>query len=124
MAETGTKTKKPAPRTKAKRISDELYKMRKLFRKIPDNQRALCDGLIQNAAFMAVTLRELQADITRYGAVVPCQSGNGFDTIKDNPSQKAYTTMIARYSSIIGQLMALLPPEQVDEDPLAEFRDM
>ena len=108
--------------TKSRKISDELYKLRKLFRGLPENQRQLCDGLMQNAAFMAVTLRELQAEIAKNGAVVSCQSGNGFNTIKDNPAQKAYTTMIARYSGIITQLLSLLPAEQ-EEDPLAEFRD-
>lgn len=108
--------------TKSQKIANELYKLRKLFKKIPENQRQLCDGLMQNAAFMAVTLRELQAEITKNGAVIPCQSGNGFETIKDNPAQKAYTTMIARYSGIINQLLGLLPVEQDEEDPLAEFR--
>lgn len=103
-------------------IMKEQRKMRKLFARMPENKKKLCTGLMQNAAFMAVTLRELQREVIDHGAVIECKSGNGFDTVRDNPAQKAYTTMIARYSGIISQLLALLP-EESEEDPLAEFRD-
>lgn len=108
---------------KDRKISAELSKLRKLFKGIPKNKQALCYGLLQNAAFMSVTLGDLQAEIVANGAVIPCQSGNGFDTIKDNPAQKAYTTMIARYSGIINQLLSLLPAEDDAKDILADFRN-
>lgn len=105
-----------------KQIAAELKKLQKLYAKIPENKRKLCEGLLQNAAFMKVTLGELQADIVAHGAMIEYQSGNGFETLRDNPAQKSYTTMIARYSGIINQLLGLLPPEEVDDDPLKEFR--
>ena len=49
---------------------------------------------------MYVTLEELQKEINENGAMIKYQSGNGFDTIRDNPAQKAYTTMISRYTGI------------------------
>ena len=107
---------------KSREIAKELKKLEKLFSAMPENRKRLCEGLLQNAAFMAVTLRELQQEVIAHGAVIECQSGNGFETIKDNPAQKSYTTMIARYSGIINQLLSLLPGETA-EDPLAEFRD-
>lgn len=107
---------------KEKKIKAELAKLKKLFAGLPANQMTLCDGLLQNAAFMAVTLRELQQEVIEKGAVIECQSGNGFDTIKDNPAQKAYTTMVARYTQIITRLAAMMPIEEAD-DPLAEFAD-
>lgn len=107
---------------KEKKIKAELTKLEKLFEDLPDNQLKLAAGLLQNAAFMAVTLRDLQQEVIGKGAVIVCQSGNGFATIKDNPAQKAYTTMVARYTNIIAKLSAMLPPEE-EEDPLDDFRD-
>ena len=107
---------------KEKEIQKELEKLKKLFANLPANQLKLCGGLLQNAAFMAVTLRELQTEVIQKGAVIECQSGNGFDTIKDNPAQKAYTTMVARYTQIISRLAAMLPGE-AETNPLDEFRD-
>lgn len=95
--------------TKDKAIAKELKKLQGMFKDLSPETRKMCEGLIQNAAFMYVTLQELQEDIKTHGAMMPCKSGNGFDTIKDNPAQKAYTTMIARYSAIIKQLTDLLP---------------
>jgi len=96
---------------KEKDIRKELNKLRKIFKTLPDDTKSLCEGLIQNAAFMHITLKELQEEIKKNGAMLSCQSGNGFDTIKDNPAQKAYTTMISRYSVVIKQLTDLLPEQ-------------
>ena len=98
-----------AKTSKEKQIEYEIEKLNGIFHFLPEDKKRLCEGLIQNAAFMKVTLEELQADVVEHGAMIKCQSGNGFDTIKDNPAQKAYATMISRYSSVIDQLESYLP---------------
>lgn len=95
-------------------IKKEIAKLNKIFKDIPEDKKKLCEGLIQNAAFMYVTLSELQQEVIKHGAMISYTSGNGFDTIKDNPAQKAYTTMIARYSGIINQLSSLLPDQKAE----------
>lgn len=94
---------------KEKQIKKEITELNKLFADIPSEQKKLVEGLIQNAAFMRVTLEELQKEVVESGAIIRCQSGNGFDTIKDNPAQKAYTTMVSRYTQIIDKLQDFLP---------------
>lgn len=95
-------------------IKAEMTKLKKIFADIPKDKRKLVEHLIQNASFMSVTLLELQEEVNEHGAIVKCVSGNGFETIKDNPAQKAYTTMISRYSQIISQLQNLLPDTKTD----------
>lgn len=95
--------------TKDNAIKKEKAKLQRIFKDLPTDVKSVNEGLIQNAAFMLVTLQELQEDIKEKGAIMECKSGNGFDTIKDNPAQKAYTTMISRYTVIIKQLTDLLP---------------
>ena len=96
-------------RQKDKLIQEEAKKLNEIFRFLPADKKELCEGLIQNAAFMKATLCELQEEVNKHGAMISCQSGNGFKTIKDNPAQKAYATMISRYISIIDQLASYLP---------------
>lgn len=97
---------------KEKEIEKELAKLNALFKDIPDNKKKLCEGLIQNAAFIKVTLMSLQEDINEHGATMELKTGNGYTSVKDNPSQKAYTGLIAKYPGIIKQLNEMLPEEK------------
>lgn len=108
---------------KDKAIQNEINKLNNIFSDLPDDKKQLSEGLIQNAAFMHITLLELQKDVLSQGAMIRVQSGNGFDTIKDNPAQKAYTTMISRYSAVIDQLNKMLPSNAIQQknDELLEF---
>lgn len=96
---------------KEKAIKKERDKLNKLFQDIPKDNKTLCEGLINNAAFMFVTLNELQEEVKQHGAMIKATSGNGFEIIKDNPAYKAYNTMISRYTVIIKQLSDLLPED-------------
>lgn len=104
-------------------IKKEEKKLNTIFKDIPEDKKSLCEGLIKNAAFMYVTLEELQKEINENGAMIKYQSGNGFDTIRDNPAQKAYTTMISRYTGIIDQLNKMLPSDKIiqNNDELLDF---
>ena len=104
-------------------IKKEEKKLNTIFKDIPEDKKSLCEGLIKNAAFMYVTLEELQEEINENGAMIKYQSGNGFDTIRDNPAQKAYTTMISRYTGIIEQLNKMLPSDKImqNNDELLDF---
>lgn len=104
-------------------IKKEEKKLNTIFKDIPEDKKSLCEGLIKNAAFMYVTLEELQKEINENGAMIKYQSGNGFDTIRDNPAQKAYTTMISRYTGIIDQLNKMLPSDKTmqNNDELLDF---
>lgn len=97
-----------------KRISKEMRRLNKIFENVADDKKKLCSNLIKNAAFMAVTLEELQERIQSEGAVITSMNGNGFETMQEHPAQKSYNTMINRYSSIIRQLTELLPSDRQD----------
>lgn len=96
------------------RISEEIERLSEIFADIAANKKALCEKLIQNAAFMAVTLEDLQETIQEEGAVINFINGNGFETMQEHPAQKSYNTMINRYSSVIKQLQDLLPDNKQD----------
>lgn len=99
---------------KDEKILKEIEKLNAIFANIAEDKKSLCAKLIQNAAFMSVTLEELQEKINTEGAVMNFINGNGFVTIQEHPAQKSYNTMINRYSAVIRQLSDLLPDSKQD----------
>lgn len=97
-----------------KKIESEKKRLQKLFKNIPENKKALCEGLIDNAAFLRVQLSELQKDLLKNGTRIESISGNGFKSMKDNPSGKLLTGCTAQYNNTIKMLLGLLPDK---DDP-------
>lgn len=106
-----------------KRISEEHKKLTKTFGKIPTNINKVVENLIGNAAFMKVTLDDLQRDINKTGTMTKYQNGENQWGYKPNADVQTYNTTIKNYSNIIKQLTDLLPkePPKADTDKLDEF---
>ena len=92
---------------KDKAIKKEMTKLKGTLKNIPKDKIKMAEGLISNAAFMAVTLQELKQEINERGAITTYNKNP-----VENPATKSYNTMINRYSSIMSQLLALLPKEE------------
>jgi hypothetical protein len=76
---------------------------------MPANTLQSAAPLIKNAAFMTITLEDLQAVINEHGAVSQYKNGENQFGTKKSPEVEIYNTMIKNYSSIIKQLTDLLP---------------
>lgn len=100
---------------KEKRIKKEISKLKKIFSGLSETKKKLCESLIENAAFMAVTLEELQETIKDEGAIGEFTNGNGFGVLQEHPAQKTYNTMINRYASVMKQLIDMLPDAKEEE---------
>ena len=95
--------------SEVKKKSKELSKLKKIFKDIePDKQRTV-EKLISNAAFMAESLDELQKIIREKGFVEEYQNGANQYGVKKCSEVDIYNTMIKNYSSVIKQLLDLLP---------------
>lgn len=90
------------------RIKNEIKSLKKVFNDIPDEKHAVADKLIQRAAFMAITLENLEDDIKKNGATYEFENGKQ-RMIIENPSQKSYNTMINRYTTLYDKLVGMLP---------------
>lgn len=99
---------------KEKAIKKEKAKLKKIFANIPSSKKNLCEKLIDNAAYMAATLEELQEKINMDGVILEAKNGNGFVITQEHPAQKSYTALVAKYTTIINQLSALLPDTKQD----------
>lgn len=102
---------------KNKNIKKETSRLKKLFKEMPDSKKKMAEKLIDNAAFMSVTLDDLIEDIKLYGVKETYMNGATQYGFKESIESKTYNTMIKNYMSAIKQLNDILPEEKkIDED--------
>lgn len=99
---------------KDKRISAELKKLKKILDNIPEDKRDIATRLIENLAFMAITLEDLKETVNEEGSVIYSTNGNGFTTMTEHPAQRAYNTMLKSYNTTIKQLNDILPDSRTE----------
>lgn len=104
--------------SKEERIKKEIKRLKKIFNKLDDDIKKVTQSLIENAAFMSVTLEDLQEVINAEGVISEYQNGANQWGTKKSPEVEVYNTMIKHYMNIIKQLTDLLPKEVevVEED--------
>lgn len=107
---------------KIRKTSKELTKLKKIFKDIEPAKRQTVEKLIENAAFMAESLDELQAIIREKGFTEEYHNGANQSGIKKCSEVEIYNTMIKNYQSTIKQLVDLLPDEaRSGGDELLDF---
>ena len=107
---------------KVKNKSKELEKLKKIFKDIEPGKRQTVEKLISNAAFMAESLDELQEIIREKGYIEEYKNGANQSGFKKCSEVDIYNTMIKNYSSIVKQLIDILPDESKGGgDELLEF---
>ena len=96
---------KPKAETRIKR---EREKLAEVFAKMDENKRKTAEKLMDNAAFMAVTL-EYQNGENQFGT-------------KKSPEVEVYNTMIKNYTTVIKTLCDLLPESNGEMNALTEWQ--
>ena len=108
------------PEEKAKKIENELTRLRKVFADIPEDKQRIADGLMQEAAFMRVTLEETREIIDREGVIERFEQG-AQKFLREHPATKVYASLINRYSAVVKQLIDLLPDGEKSKDEADEL---
>lgn len=110
---------------KNKKIKKEIQRLNKLFKDLSENKHKLSERLIENAAFMSVTLDELKEDIKKYGVKETYVNGKDQFGFKESIESKTYNTMIKNYMNIIKQLNDMMPEQKKinEDDEFEQFND-
>ncbi|AFQ46273.1 hypothetical protein [Desulfosporosinus meridiei] len=95
--------------SKEERIKKEIQRLKRLFKNMPKDTMNRVLSLITNAAFMTITLEDLQETINREGTVSEYQNGENQHGTKKSPEVEIYNTMVKNHMSIIKQLTDLTP---------------
>ena len=87
---------------------------------------ALCTNLVQNAAYMAAKLRELQRMIDENGMIEEYNHGGGQSGQKISNAMQIYQKLLPSYNQVIKTLASMLPSGEKEiaarsADPMAAF---
>ena len=94
--------------TKDQRIKREIARLKRVFRDLDKNKLQTVESLIKNAAFMAVSLEELQEIINAEGYTVEYQNGENQKGTKQSDAVKTHIAMTKNHASIIKQLIEMV----------------
>lgn len=109
-----------------KSIRAEKKRLNGLYAKISDKKKKTIAGLIERAAFMRVSLAELEDDLNTYGFTEYFSQGDQEPYQRKRPTADLYNTMNTSYQKIIKQLTDLLPREPFEperDDGFGDFVD-
>ena len=98
------------------KIAREIARLTKNFSKIDGKKRSIIRGLIDRAAFMRVSLDEMEEDLDENGFTELFSQGDQVPYERKRPTADLYNTMNANYQKIIKQLTDLAPKEETRQD--------
>lgn len=97
---------------KNKKIKKEKQKLKKIFNKVEKNKQTIVEKLIDNVAFMSITLDELKEEIKKHGVKETYMNGSNQFGFKESVESKTYNTMLKNYMNAVKQLIDLLPDDE------------
>lgn len=96
---------------KADAIKKEVMRLRRICSKVDRKRKAAVEGLIQRAAFMRVSLTQLEEDLLENGFTELFSQGDQDPYERRRPTADFYNSMNTSYQKIVKQITDLLPKE-------------
>jgi hypothetical protein len=106
---------------KEKRIKAEIKRLNIILKDVDANTSKGVKSLIENAAFMSVSLDELQKIINEKGYTEVYTNGATQSGIKKCSEVEIYNVMIKNHMAVMKQLTDLIPKGQAESDELIAF---
>ena len=106
--------------SKEQRIKREANKLKKIFAELPKNRYAITLPLIEEAAFLKITLAETRARLLEDGTTDDYQNGANQHGTKVAAELQAYNALTKSYCMIFDRLEKIAPPGET-RDRLAEL---
>lgn len=110
-----------ADEAKEKRIKKEVRRLKKILGK--SSKVSASEHLINNAAFMAISLEDLREEINEKGWTEEYRNGANQSGLKKSAAAECYTMTFKNYLATMKQL-ADITPEEVEVDELALFNSL
>ena len=98
------------------RVITERARLAKAFDSMPIDIKKTSEKLIDNAAFMAVTLDDLMAIIRKNGCTDKYQNGENQFGVKKSAEVDVYNVMIKNFTSVMDKLLSLCSKKNGSED--------
>ena len=103
---------------KEKLVRKEIRRLKEVFKDLEPNKLETVDALIERAAYITVTLRELEAKLNREGWVEEYQNGRNQCGLKKSAHAEVHISLTKNLNAIMKQLLDLVPPAKQAESKL------
>ena len=94
------------------RINREKKRLREIFQDLEPNKLNTCHALIDRAAFITVSLQDLEERLNETGWVEPYQNGENQSGWKKAAAADVHISLTKNLNAIVKQLLELVPPAQ------------
>ena len=99
-----------AKQSKRVKVKKEKARLTELFKDLEPNKRQTCLALIDRAAFITVSLEELEAQLNEIGWTEYYQNGETQSGWKKSAAADVHISLTKNLNTIIKQLLELVPP--------------
>lgn len=97
---------------KSTRVAKEKKRLLDIFKDLEPNKLQTCYALIDRAAFITVSLQELEEQLNESGWVEYYQNGENQSGMKKAAAADVHISLTKNLNAIIKQLLELVPPAQ------------
>ena len=97
---------------KLKRIKKERTRLMKLFADLDENKKKTCEALIDRAAFITISLQDLEKQLNETGWVETYQNGENQYGMKKAAAADVHISLTKNLNAIMKELLNLVPPAQ------------
>ena len=97
---------------KETRIKREKDRLLTIFKDLDENKLKTCSALIDTAAYITVSLRELEEQLNATGWVEEYQNGENQRGLKKSAAADVHISLTKNLTAITKQLLELVPPAQ------------
>lgn len=94
------------------RINREKKRLLEIFKDLEPNKLNTCQSLIDRAAFITISLEDLEEQLNETGWVEPYQNGESQFGMKKAAAADVHISLTKNLNAIIKQLLDLVPPAQ------------
>lgn len=96
--------------SKKVRVRNEKARLMELFKDLEPNKLQTCQALIDRAAFITVSLEDLEAQLNEIGWTEYYQNGETQSGWKKSAAADVHISLTKNLNTIIKQLLELVPP--------------
>jgi hypothetical protein len=97
---------------KEKKIRKETKRLLKVFEGLEPNKLATVAALIDRAAYITVSLQELEVELNEYGWTEEYNNGRLQSGLKKSAAAEVHISLTKNLNAIMKQLLDLVPPAQ------------
>lgn len=96
------------------RQKKEQSRIKKIYKNLPKEKLEIAKKLIERAAYMLVSLEDMEAKINKDGLVVTMPQGN-YEIERAHPLLQPYNAMVKNYNATIKQLNDISPNTETEK---------